>query len=223
MKKILLADDSLTIQKVVELTFMDEDYEVETLGSGDALLARLGEGRPDVLIADIHMPGLSGYELCRRAKNDHPGLPVLLLVGTFETLDEEELRRSGADGHLKKPFDSQELLQMVDDLVAGQVGQDAATPVDPVVGYEATAHATESAAPPPPVAPPVPPPETLAEAVGSATEPIQLTDDHVERIARRVAELMGDRVLREVAWEVLPDLAEVVVRERLRELEAQVE
>ncbi|MGH9464376.1 MAG: response regulator [Thermoanaerobaculia bacterium] len=221
MKRILLADDSLTIQKVVELTFMDEDYEVEAMGSGDAVLARLDEGRPDVLIADIHMPGLSGYEICRRAKSEYPGLPVLLLVGTFETLDEDELRRSGADGHLKKPFDSQELLQTVNDLVAAR---GAPTEVTRVEGFEATAHAPES----PPSATPIPEvvgavaaSPAAAESAGAA--PSQLTDDHVERIARRVAELMGDRVLREVAWEVLPDLAEVVVRERLRELEAQVE
>ncbi len=212
MKRILLADDSLTIQKVVELTFMDEDYEVEAMGSGEAVLARLEAGRPDVLIADIHMPGLSGYEICRRAKSEYPGLPVLLLVGTFETLDEEELRRSGADGHLKKPFDSQELLQTVDDLAAQRSGEPG---TEQAVGFEATAHVVESPAPP------VTPPPVEAESYGPGS--VELTDDHVERIARRVAELMGDRVLREVAWEVLPDLAEVVVRERLRELEAQVE
>jgi CheY-like chemotaxis protein len=218
MKKILLADDSLTIQKVVELTFMDEEYEVEAVGSGDAVLGRLAEGRPNVLIADIHMPGLSGYEVCRRAKSEHPGLPVVLLVGTFETLDEEELRRSGADGHLKKPFDSQELLQTVNELVA-----DRGTPteVTRVLGFETTAHAVESAAPaaPVPAAAPLAPPAAVPESAGNL-EPAQLTDDNVER---RVAELMSDRVLREVAWEVLPDLAEVVVRDRLRELEAQVE
>lgn len=220
MKKILLADDSLTIQKVVELTFMDEDFEVEAMGSGDAVLARLDEGRPDVLIADIHMPGLSGYEICRRAKSRHPELPVVLLVGTFETLDEDELRRSGADGHLKKPFDSQELLQTVSALVTDRGGVAEGVRA---AGYEATA-LVAAEAPTVASAPTVVPPPAPADAVTTSSETTsELTDDHVERIARRVAELMGDRVLREVAWEVLPDLAEVVVRERLRELEAPVE
>jgi CheY-like chemotaxis protein len=216
MKKIFLADDSLTIQKVVELTFMDEDYEVEALGSGDVAMARLEEGRPDVLIADIHMPGLSGYEISRRAKSRHPGLPVLLLVGTFETIDEEELARSGADGHLKKPFDSQELLQTVNELVARSTA-----PAELVPDFEATSHAQQAAVPAEPEALPA---ADAAEAHAAAPAPREaLTDESVERIARRVAELMGERVLREVAWEVLPDLAEVVVRERLRELEAQVD
>lgn len=216
MNKILLADDSLTIQKVVELTFMDEDYDVEAVGSGEAVLARLGEGRPDILIADIHMPGQpgqSGYDICRHAKAHYPGLPVLLLVGTFETLDEEELRRSGADGHLKKPFDSQELLQTVAGLVAGAATREAAALVP---GFETTAHAE-----PAPLASPAPPSPAPAER--GSTAAAELTDQDLERIARRVVELLGDRVLRDVAWEVLPDLAEVVVRERLRELEAQVE
>lgn len=217
MKKILLADDSLTIQKVVELTFMDEDYEVEAVSSGEAVLARLGEGRPDTLIADIHMPGLSGYEICRRAKAEYPGLPVLLLVGTFESLDEDELRRSGADGHLKKPFDSQELLQTVGRLVSG--GGSAAPGEPAITGFEATVHAGVPAPAAPPLA--AAPPPTAAPAAPSP--PLELSEAAVERIARRVAELLGDRVLREVAWDVLPDLAEVVVRERLRELEAQVE
>lgn len=51
---------------------------------------------------------------------------------------------------------------------------------------------------------------------------IELSDDQVERIARRVMELLGERIVREVAWEVIPDMVEVVVKERIRELEAEV-
>ena len=52
---------------------------------------------------------------------------------------------------------------------------------------------------------------------------IELTDEQVERIARRVVELMGEEAIRKVAWEVVPDMAEVVIRDRIRELESQVE
>src|SRR4051812_11841988 len=114
-KRILLADDSVTIQKVVELTFMDEDFEVVAVSNGDEAVARLAEVQPDVVIADIHMPGANGYEVCRQVKQWRPGTPVLLLVGTFEPFQDEEARRAGADGHLKKPFDSQELLRRVED------------------------------------------------------------------------------------------------------------
>ena len=68
-RTILLADDSVTIQKVVELTFLDEGYAVVAVGNGSDAAARLDEVRPDLVIADVHMPGLNGYDLCRRAKS----------------------------------------------------------------------------------------------------------------------------------------------------------
>lgn len=251
MRKILLADDSLTIQKVVELTFMDGEYEVQSVRSADEARSRLEAGRPDVLIADIHVPGAGGYELCREAKERHAGIPVLLLVGTFETIDEGELAACRAEAHLKKPFDSQELLRTVEELIdAGAAGPEPEEEegVRPA-GFEGTAHPEGEpvAEPEPPAARPAgfestahaaPAPERVeaAEAPTSAAlaEPSAasatagngggpLSDEDVERIARRVAELVGDKVLREVAWDVVPDLAEVVVKERLRELESQVE
>jgi CheY-like chemotaxis protein len=136
-RKILLADDSVTIQKVIELTFMDEDYVVKAVSNGDEALAALPEIRPDFVIADVHMPGANGYEVCRRSKEMSPDVPVLLLVGTFEPFDEGQARASGADSFLKKPFDSQELLQRVQDLLASRAGTAAA--------------AVPAAAPPPPL------------------------------------------------------------------------
>ncbi len=124
-KKILLADDSVTIQKVVELTFMDEDYEVVATSDGSSALERLPEVAPDLVIADVHMPQTDGYEVCRQTKQNHPGIPVLLLVGTFEQFDEAKATAVGADGHLKKPFDSQDLLTQVEALIADAV--DAST------------------------------------------------------------------------------------------------
>lgn len=116
-RTILLADDSVTIQKVIELTFMDENYEVVSLGNGSAALDYLDSGRPDIVIADVHMPGASGYEVCRKVKSSHPDVPVLLLVGTFEPFEEAEAEAAGADSYLKKPFDSQELMGLVKSLL----------------------------------------------------------------------------------------------------------
>src|SRR5262245_55442808 len=117
-RRILLADDSVTIQKVIELTFMDEDYEVRAVSNGDEAVALLTEVNPDFVIADVHMPGANGYDVCRRSKELRPEIPVLLLVGTFEPFDEAQARSAGADSFLKKPFDSQELLQRVEELLA---------------------------------------------------------------------------------------------------------
>lgn len=392
-RTILIADDSVTIQKVVELTFMDEDYEVEAVGDGSAAIASLERRRPDLVIADVHMPGADGYEVCRQAKARYGDLPVLLLVGTFEPFDASAATRAGSDGHLKKPFDAQDLLEQVDRLIdraqsadgqaaGGQTAPIADTAESASGGFEldvdtedltlseipspgVTAERTETVeafdevstapeaaafettaevaeepletprssppspfetslypltfdpddepdtareAPPasagqafetsfmspeetaelaalsaevsedgapteeldlhasdleveaiedaegelelaeaepwsepqasepqvsepqvsePPVSePPVSEPaaaETAAAESVPASNGSGLSNQDVERIARRVVELIGDGVLREVAWEVVPDLAEVVIKERLRELERQVE
>ncbi|MEM7582668.1 MAG: response regulator [Acidobacteriota bacterium] len=400
-KKILLADDSVTIQKVVELTFMDLDYELVATSDGRSALEQLQEVGPDLVIADVHMPQTDGYEVCRQTKSNHPGIPVLLLVGTFEQFDEAKAAEVGADGHLKKPFDSQDLLNQVENLIATSAGPaavseapalEAPAPEAPLpseqpvfaelepptldeLGSSATAgadtrptaarpaadppeadfeipaddppfeveetSAAESAAPadvfettpgdfdlaslgslggepaastPAPAEPDEPAvteiapesvpaietsvpevspafgadleapslgpasateemapevvaadsepassvespavavaePEPVAPSVDSAVvtseapaevAPVDsssedgssaaagngsrsLDDDEIERIAKRVAEIMGEKALREVAWEVVPDLAEVIIKERIRELESQVE
>ena len=90
-KTILLADDSLTIQKVVELTFMEGDYSVSSVSNGDDALSRLDDLAADLVIADIHMPGASGYEICKAVKDRNPDTPVLLLVGTFEPFEAAEM------------------------------------------------------------------------------------------------------------------------------------
>ncbi|HYH46388.1 MAG TPA: response regulator, partial [Thermoanaerobaculia bacterium] len=117
-RRILLADDSVTIQKVIELTFMDEDYEVRAVSNGDDAIRALSEVDPHFVIADVHMPGANGYEVCRHSKERRADVPVLLLVGTFEPFDEAQSRAVGADSFLKKPFDSQELLQRVGELLS---------------------------------------------------------------------------------------------------------
>ena len=96
-RRILLADDSVTIQKVIELTFMDEDYDVKAVSNGDEAIAALSQMTPDFVIADVHMPGANGYEVCRRSKELRAEVPVLLLVGTFEPFDEGQARAVGAD------------------------------------------------------------------------------------------------------------------------------
>jgi CheY-like chemotaxis protein len=135
-RRILLADDSVTIQKVIELTFMDDDYEVRAVGNGDEALAMLTALKVDFVIADVHMPGATGYDVCRRSKQLQPQVPVLLLVGTFEPFDEAQARECGADSFLKKPFDSQELLGRVHDLLGGSQApaQAAAAPPAPSFG-----------------------------------------------------------------------------------------
>jgi CheY-like chemotaxis protein len=107
-RKLLLADDSITIQKVVDLTFADEGVSVVCVNDGREAIERLAEFIPDVVLLDVFMPRVNGYEVCRYIKQ-HENLkhiPVLLLVGSFEPFDEEEARRVGANDTLTKPFQS---------------------------------------------------------------------------------------------------------------------
>jgi CheY-like chemotaxis protein len=107
-RKLLLADDSVTIQKVIELTFADEGVRVVTFGNGQDAMDKLEEEAPDVVLADVFMPGQSGYEVCEYVKQNEKlkHIPVMLLVGSFEPFDEAEARRVGADDILTKPFQS---------------------------------------------------------------------------------------------------------------------
>jgi CheY-like chemotaxis protein len=117
--KILLADDSITIQKVVNLTFADEGIEVISVSNGDMAERRLQEVDPDLVLADIFMPGKNGYELCEAIKQNAQfrDVPVVLLVGAFEPFNESEARRVRADAHLTKPFESRVLVETVKSLI----------------------------------------------------------------------------------------------------------
>lgn len=117
--KILLADDSITIQKVVNLTFADEGIEVVAVSNGDTAERRLAEVNPDLVLADIFMPGKNGYELCEHIKRSpqFSKVPVVLLIGAFEPFNEAEARRVHADAHLTKPFESRTLVETVRKLI----------------------------------------------------------------------------------------------------------
>lgn len=104
--KILVADDNANIQKMVALSFEDRGVEVVSVGNGEAAVRRIPDVKPDLVLADIFMPVRNGYEVCEFVKKDSrfSHVPVILLVGAFDPLDEKEARRVGADGVLKKPF-----------------------------------------------------------------------------------------------------------------------
>ena len=104
--KILVADDNANIQKMVALAFEERGIQVVSVGNGEAAVRRIPDLNPDLVLADIFMPVRNGYEVCEFVKKDErfSHVPVILLVGAFDPLDEKEARRVGADGVLKKPF-----------------------------------------------------------------------------------------------------------------------
>jgi CheY-like chemotaxis protein len=104
--RILVADDNSNIQKMVGLALKDHGIEVVAVGNGEAAVRKISDLRPDLVLADVFMPVRNGYEVCKYVKDDASlaHIPVILLVGAFDPLDEQEAQRVGADGVLKKPF-----------------------------------------------------------------------------------------------------------------------
>jgi CheY-like chemotaxis protein len=104
--KILVADDNSNVQKTVALALADLGVEVIAVNNGEAAVRKLADVLPDLVLADIFMPVRNGYEVCEYVKKDSrfSHVPVVLLVGAFDPLDEREAQRVGADGILKKPF-----------------------------------------------------------------------------------------------------------------------
>ncbi len=118
--KLLLADDSATIRKVVELTFADEGIEVTSAIDGSSAMEKFVQTQPDIVMVDVSLPGTSGYQICEMIKLDEGTrhIPVLLLVGSFEPFDHDEAERVAADGFLIKPFKSiRELVTRVTELL----------------------------------------------------------------------------------------------------------
>ena len=113
--KLLLADDSITIQKVVELVLAEEDFEIKSVSNGEDALNVIDSFRPDIVLADIEMPKVNGYQLCEKIKQNPKtsGVPVILLAGAFEPIDEELSQTVGADDSVIKPFESQELISKI--------------------------------------------------------------------------------------------------------------
>jgi len=117
--KLLLADDSVTIQRVIELTFADEDIEVITVGDGQQAIDRLDSDPPDIVLADVDMPKRDGYEVAAYIKS-RPTLahiPVVLLTGAFEPIDQARAMQAGSSDVLAKPFEPQMVINRVKQLL----------------------------------------------------------------------------------------------------------
>jgi CheY-like chemotaxis protein len=155
---LLLADDSVTIQRVIELTFADEDVHVLTVGDGDQAIAAIDQKPPDIVLADVGMPGRDGYEVAQHVKKTPrlAHIPVLLLTGAFEPVDQVRASAVGCDGVLAKPFEPQLVIGRVRELLARQ-------PAAPVAAAPAPASA--------------PPAEPALDDRSSAPKPHRLVND----------------------------------------------
>jgi CheY-like chemotaxis protein len=172
----LLADDSVTIQRVIELTFADEDVKVVAVSDGDEAIAELNKTAPDIVLADVGMPGKNGYEVAQHIK-DTPKLahiPVVLLTGAFEPIDQAKAAAAGCDGVLAKPFEPQLVIGRVKELLSKPKARAASSLKD--VSREA---------PPPPAA------WTLPVAAPPPAAPLQSGDagEYFDRLDQAFANL----------------------------------
>jgi CheY-like chemotaxis protein len=144
---LLLADDSVTIQRVIELTFADEDVIVVAVSDGDQAIEQLEASPPDIVLADVGMPGKSGYEVAqymrRSPRLEH--IPVVLLTGAFEPVDQARADDAGCDGVLAKPFEPQMVIGRVKELL----GRPQRTTTSPSSQHWSAAGDADSPAPPP--------------------------------------------------------------------------
>ncbi|MDP1824687.1 MAG: response regulator [Archangium sp.] len=161
-KSVLVADDSLTIRKIVGMLFAMEDFTLTAVDNGLDAVAKARELRPDLVIADCMMPGKNGYEVCQELKSDPSTshIPVLLLAGNFEPFDPARAQAVGANGHIPKPFDSTSFL----DRVRASVGMaPAAAQPNPLshLGPSTTPMGAPAAPNPQQIRPPAAPPQPL--------------------------------------------------------------
>jgi len=117
--KLLVADDSITIQKVIGIIFGGGEYSLTIVDNGKSAVDKASEINPDILLIDVLMPGMSGYEVTEAIRLT-PALadkPILLLTGSFEPFDEEKAKKCGADDFIAKPFESQQIISKVKELL----------------------------------------------------------------------------------------------------------
>ena len=130
-KKLLLAEDSKILQKVVDITFAHEDYDVHVVDDGKACIAKAREINPDAVLVDAALAGMSGYDVVQALKSDPStsAIRTVLLVGSFQPFDESKAKEVGADEHITKPFESQALIDKVNVLVTGEKGEAMPSPI----------------------------------------------------------------------------------------------
>jgi CheY-like chemotaxis protein len=134
---LLLADDSVTVQRVIELTFADEGFKVVSFSDGDEVVGYLGAGhKPDVILADTTMPARDGYDVAAwvRGQQSLAAVPVVLMTGAFEPIDDRRAAACQADAVLVKPFEPQQVVSLVKRMLGGERGESLGEFAPPVPG-----------------------------------------------------------------------------------------
>ena len=145
MPKILLADDSTHAQRMATKILAGEDIQVVTVSNGEAAVKKLPEGGFDVVLADVFMPGRTGYEVCTfvRSSPELAHIPVVLVVGQLEPYNQEQGRKVQADAVLKKPFEASDVVTTVREMLQLSQERKPAPPPPPPSPEELQAQKAE--------------------------------------------------------------------------------
>jgi len=113
-KRILIADDEFYVRDIV-VNALSEHYVVLEASDGEEAISMAQKHKPSLILMDILLPKLDGISACRiiKSKTDISMIPVIMISGRTDRVDGERVKEIGADGHLAKPFDIDELLNMV--------------------------------------------------------------------------------------------------------------
>ncbi len=253
--KLLLADDSVTIQRVVELTFADENIDVVTVSDGASAIEAITRETPDIVLADASMPKKDGYEVASFVKGDpaRAHVPVLLLTGAFEPVDESRADTIGCDGVLVKPFKPQQVIGKVKELL-GIITQDedagvaappaggapdsgppapevpvfaavSSVPATPTVGHTTGSVLAQAFATFLAVEQGAPPPalRVATSAQEPSSAPPELTDAMFESLVDRVVERITDSIVRETTVDLVSQVAERLARAEIDRIKAGAE
>ena len=160
-KTLLAVDDSVTMRKVLEITFSGEDFRVISAESSQAALGKMAES-PQVAVIDTVLAGEEGYALAKEVRKKSPGTAILLLASRYAPYDQVRGKDSGADDWADKPFDTQQLIDKVRKMMVAKEASSVAAPAPPA-----------AVTPNPPAARPAPPPAPAAtpQPLGRGTQP----------------------------------------------------
>ena len=124
---LLAVDDSLTMRKVLEITFAGSEFRVITANNPDVALQKVKSEKPDLVIADVTLEP-TGYDLCKAIKKASPGTPVVILSSKQNAFDATKGSACQADDHMDKPFDTQQMIDKVKKLLPGAAATKVQTP-----------------------------------------------------------------------------------------------
>lgn len=233
-RKLLAVEDSKTMRKVLGITFATDEFEAVVADSPQQALSQLDQLRPDMVLLDVTLGEVNGYDLCRQVKSRAPGTPVMILSSRQQPYDPVRGAEVQADDFIDKPFDTQQLRDKVKKLCA-QNGARAAV-AKPAPAAAAPARPAPIPRTPPPAMPPPPSPPMAAArapapravqataaqaALAGATngalkarlESMDLTPEQAQAVLT-----LSREVIEQVVWEIVPVLAETLIREEIARL-----